>query len=244
VLASTLLGTEPPVLRVGTLVRAGEVFGLSEGSVRTALSRMAAAGELVHHDDGRYELAGHLVERQSRQRTSRGPTLEPWDGTWELWIVVQASRPSPERAELRRAARSLRLAELREGVWVRPANLDPWRSATAGAVVRARCRRFVCHTDADESLVPELWDLAGWSTTAGELRRALAELGARFGDGEVAVLREGFLLSAAVLRHLNDDPLLPRELLPRRWEGERLRADYDRWDAGYRELLADWLRAG
>jgi phenylacetic acid degradation operon negative regulatory protein len=244
VLASALLGTDPPVLPVRALVRAGEVFGITEGSVRTALSRMAATGEVAHHPDGRYELVGHLVERQARQQASREPVLGLWDGTWELWVVEQAARRSVERADLRRAARSLRLAELREGVWVRPANLDPSRMPSAGEVVRAQCRRFLCHTDADESLVPELWDLAGWSTAAGELRRELAALGSRFGDGEVSVLRDGFLLSAAVLRHLNDDPLLPRELVPRHWEGERLRADYGRWDEGYRELLADWLLAG
>ena len=36
VLASTLLGTRPPRLPVGRLVRAGALFGIAEGTVRTA----------------------------------------------------------------------------------------------------------------------------------------------------------------------------------------------------------------
>jgi len=45
-----------------------------------------------------------------------------------------------------------------------------------------------------------------------------------------------------VLRLFNADPLLPRELLPRRWPGDALRADYDRYDAAYRNVLGDWFR--
>ena len=56
-------------------------------------------------------------------------------------------------------------------------------------------------------------------------------------------LAPGFELSAAVLRHLQADPLLPGELLPAAWPGARLRADYDRWDARYRTTLRDWSRA-
>ena len=47
-------------------------------------------------------------------------------------------------------------------------------------------------------------------------------------------LADGFVTSAAVLRHLQADPLLPDELLPARWPGAALRADYDRYDAAYR----------
>ena len=57
-------------------------------------------------------------------------------------------------------------------------------------------------------------------------------------------LAPGFELSAAVLRHLQADPLLPADLLPPGWPGPRLRAGYDRWDRQYRRVLADWGRSG
>jgi phenylacetic acid degradation operon negative regulatory protein len=54
-------------------------------------------------------------------------------------------------------------------------------------------------------------------------------------------LAEGFVISAAVLRHLQADPLLPPELLPEDWPGAELRAEYDRYDAAYRAVLVDWF---
>jgi phenylacetic acid degradation operon negative regulatory protein len=62
-------------------------------------------------------------------------------------------------------------------------------------------------------------------------------------DGPDA-LAPGFALSAAILRHLQADPLLPDTLLPARWPGTALRAEYDDWDARYRTTLRQWSRAG
>jgi phenylacetic acid degradation operon negative regulatory protein len=59
-----------------------------------------------------------------------------------------------------------------------------------------------------------------------------------------AALAPGFELSAAVLRHLQADPLLPAELLPGGWPGRDLRDDYDRWDSRYRATLQEWSRPG
>lgn len=56
VLLSVLLGTDPPRLPVGLLVRTTELFGIAEGTTRTALSRMVATGELTT-TDGWYEIA-------------------------------------------------------------------------------------------------------------------------------------------------------------------------------------------
>jgi phenylacetic acid degradation operon negative regulatory protein len=56
-------------------------------------------------------------------------------------------------------------------------------------------------------------------------------------------LAPGFVVSAAVLRHFQADPLLPLELLPKDWPGAKLRAFYENWDARYRTLLAEWSRA-
>ncbi len=89
-------------------------------------------------------------------------------------------------------------------------------------------------------LARQLWDLPAWSARARDLLRALQALEP---DGPEA-LAPGFELSAAVLRHLQADPLLPAELLPADWPGAPLRATYDRWDDRYRGTLSDWSRAG
>jgi phenylacetic acid degradation operon negative regulatory protein len=56
------------------------------------------------------------------------------------------------------------------------------------------------------------------------------------------VLAEGFVLSAATLRHFQADPLLPPELLPSGWPGAALRADYDEYDTAFKAVWRDWYR--
>ena len=68
---SVLLGLEPPVLPVRSLVAVGELFGIAPGTMRTALSRMVAAGELSIDDDG-YRLVRAGCSSARRPRTSAG----------------------------------------------------------------------------------------------------------------------------------------------------------------------------
>src|SRR5690349_13638806 len=120
VLASLLLGTDPPWLPTALLVRTTALFGISEGTTRTALSRMATNGEVVGERGG-YRLVGRLVARQVRQTASRRAEVGEWDGTWELLVVTDdGARAAGDRAALREALRALRMVELREGAWGRP----------------------------------------------------------------------------------------------------------------------------
>lgn len=249
VVASTLLGTDPPRLPVAFLVRTGALFGLAEGTVRTALSRMVAAGEATTDGDGWYSLAGELAQRQARQRRSRGGATVEWNGRWRMAVVVGGARSAAQRAELRRATGRLRMAELRDGVWVRPDNLDRTDPTWWSTVVDEQCQWFDAAPDltlerGDAELAAELWDLDAWADTAGRLRRQLHDLLGPLEADDTAALAPGFVVSAAVLRHFVADPLLPRELLPRRWPGDALRADYERYDAAYRALLARWNEQG
>lgn len=241
VLASVLLGTDPPWLPTPLLLRTAALFGISEGSARTALSRMSSAEEVVGERGG-YRLVGRLVARQARQAASRRAEVRDWDGTWELMTVEgDGARSAADRAALRDALRQLRLAELREGLWGRPDNLDGDRSPEARVVAEGWCRTW---TGARPDPVPDpaaLWDLAGWAVEAESHRRAMAGLVEGFEAGDPAQLAAGFVTSAAVLRHLQADPLLPTTLLPGDWPGPALRADYDRYDDAYRAVLRTWF---
>lgn len=231
VLASTLLGLDPPVLAVGRLVETAALFGISEGTARTALSRMAAAGEVVA-DGGDYRLTGRLLERQRRQDEGRRPRTRRWTGRWRLAVVTADRRSAADRADLRAALTRLRLAEWREGVWVRPDNLDIVPSGVSGE----HCTWLTA--DLDEPPPLDLWDLDGWAAGARDLLDELTEQ-----PPTIETLAPGFVLSAAVLRHLAADPMLPADLLPADWPGEELRATYDDWDRTYRGLLATWHRS-
>ena len=236
VLASALLGMDPPELPVSQLVRLSGLFGISENRARVALSRMVAAGEATTDGAGHYRLAGHLAARQSRQSASRAGATSTYDGNWWLGVVTTAGSTAEVRAARRRVLAYARLAELREGVWMRPANVAVRLPGPLDGDVELMTARPAAGRD----LAARLWDLPAWSARADALRRALDALPP---DGPEA-LAPGFELSAAVLRHLQADPLLPAELLSPGWPGATLRAAYDDWDARYRATLRAWSRTG
>ncbi|MCU1453823.1 MAG: PaaX protein C-domain protein [Acidimicrobiales bacterium] len=241
VIASTLLGVHPPRLPTRVLVGSGRLFGIADGTTRVAISRMVAAGELVPDGDG-HRLGGPLLERQVRQEASRLGATAPWSGRWRTAIVVGDARAAAARSELRRAMAALRLAELREGVWLRPDNLAASGSPEAEAVATAQCRWLTSTPDDGAALAAELWDLPGWASRAGELDERLRHLEDPLAGGDPEALPAGFVLSAAVLRHLQADPLLPASLLPADWPGPALRERYEHYDAAFKGALRAWHR--
>jgi phenylacetic acid degradation operon negative regulatory protein len=186
-------------------------------------------------------LAGRLLDRKQRVDDSHYARRRPWDGTWELAVVSAERRPALQRVGLRSAAAALHLAELREGIWVRPDNLDHARLPAARAVVEAQCWRFF-GAAAPPGLEAKLFDLDSWAERARLLGEALDAAGAPAEALAPGDLADGFVLSIAVVRHLQEDPLLPDELLPADWPGDRLRRRYERFDTDYKRQLGRWLR--
>src|SRR2546423_270839 len=130
-------------------------------------------------------------------------------------VITATGRGPAERADLRARLTALRLAELREGVWLRPANL---------------IRRV---PDADLAPVAESYtarparpprELAAsrgpWDAWAAPARALLVHL------AEADRPADRFTAFAAVVRHLLADPVLPPELLPADWPGAPLRSAY------------------
>jgi phenylacetic acid degradation operon negative regulatory protein len=226
VVLSTLLGHHPPHLPIRSLIRAGEIFGIAEGTVRVALSRMVAAGDLEQRDGG-YGLTARLLERQARQDEGRNPRTRPWDGRWEIAVVTAERRAAADRSALRQAMTRLRLAELREGTWLRPANLV----RTLPPVVAEQCTLLTGAPDQDPAdLAAALWDLDGWAHRARVLRGALERAEDPAGR---------FIAAAAILRHLLSDPLLPAGVLPADWPGADLRRCYEAFREDIRALLLE-----
>ena len=242
VVASTLLGVEPPELPTRSLVATAELLGVTAGSARVAMSRMVAAGELTATDDG-YRLAGGpLLTRQARQALSRRGPDDDWDGSWDMTVAAEGL-DAPTRAELRQGARALRYGTLRDGVWLRPANLPNGTLAGAEALLRAHGTGLTTTPDRLAEVAGRLWDLRAWSIRADQLLDELARRQAELHDSGPAGLAEGFISSAAILRHLQADPLLPAALLPDPWPGPALRAAHRHFDRLFKSTLRTWQQA-
>ena len=233
---SALLGTHPPVLPGRALTALAELFQIAPGTMRTALSRMVAAGELAL-SDGRYHLAGRLLDRQRAQDLGRRAPATPWDGSWHTMTAVDAQRPLAERRRLRRSMADHRMGELRPDVWMRPANLDApsidgW-ACTTGPM-----------TGADPAdLAGRLWDLDALAGTAERWRAALAAVAGPIRHGAPEAIAPAFHVAAGVVRFLRADPLLPAALLPAGWPVDRLRAAYDTVEGDLQAALRSFFRA-
>ncbi|MFT5203831.1 MAG: phenylacetic acid degradation operon negative regulatory protein [Candidatus Aldehydirespiratoraceae bacterium] len=240
IIASTLLGTLPPRLPGRLLVAFAEEFGVNPGTARVALSRMVDGGELTREDEGVYGLAGALLARQTRQEAGLMPSPSLWSGDWTILVVNQTSRESADRSALRRAATHLGFGERREGVWMRPANLPVGRLVAEEAIVAAQTDRFTGRPAdiAPQALVDELFPLAEWAELAARLVQAMTEA-----PVDDTALAEGFELSAAVLRHLVADPLLPVELWPTDWPAAVLRDGYAAYNVAFRHRLSAFFRS-
>ena len=113
--------------------------------------------------------------------------------------------------------------------------MDPARQPRHPA---GRARHCAWATADLDDTHPDLWDLDTWAEEARDLLGELHEL-----PSGIESLAPGFVLSAAVLRHLASDPLLPPQLLPPAWPGRALRDRYDDWDRAYRALMTEWHRS-
>jgi phenylacetic acid degradation operon negative regulatory protein len=213
VVLSVLLGAHPAWASAAELIRLTSDFGIKEATLRVALTRMVSAGDLVRSADG-YRLADRLLARQRRQDDAMRPQLQPWRGYWTTLIVTSIGTEARTRAALRTTLHHKRFGELREGVWMRPDNLE----LDLADEDHARVRIMQARDDDPAELAGQLWDLPSWARTG---HRLLADM------SDAADVPAGFLVAAAMVRHLLTDPVLPEELLPADWPGSRLRAAYN-----------------
>ncbi|WP_110182745.1 PaaX family transcriptional regulator C-terminal domain-containing protein [Nocardioides solisilvae] len=217
-LLSLLLGAPAEGLGAAQLVRCAAHVGISEATARVALSRAVAAGEL-RREGAAYRLGERMLARWERQ--GERDRVVAWDGGWEMVVVVATGRAPADRAATRARLAAARLAELREGVWLRPANLarplppdDDLQRFDAGPV------------DDPAALAARLWDLPAW---AAEVAQTLATL------EHTPDPARRLAVAAHLVRLLADDPLLPAALLPAGWPAEEARRRYAAYQV---ELLA------
>jgi phenylacetic acid degradation operon negative regulatory protein len=212
VVLSVLLGAHPAWASSSELVTLTSDFGIKEPTLRVALTRMVGAGDLVRSADG-YRLSERLLARQRRQDDAIDPKLTRWDGTWTTLVITSVGTDARSRAQIRNTLHDRRFGELREGVWMRPDNLE--RQLTDD--LRDRLRVLSARDEDPVGLAAQLWDLPGWS-----------RVGARLLDQMVSAkdTPRRFVAAAATVRHLLTDPVLPAELLPDNWPGAELRQTY------------------
>jgi phenylacetic acid degradation operon negative regulatory protein len=246
-------------LRNGTmavrgLVAAGERLGIAENSIRVALARLLAAGQVERDERGRYGLgaqAAAVREQVTSWRTIDERLVPAWDGSW-VGVHRSAHAPRATAKGLRRRDRALRLLGFRKleaGLELRPNNL---RGGVSGARARLRAlglepQAFVFQMNeldaATEVRARQLWDVAalrsGYQRSIAELADSEERL-PRLSERDAMV--ESFLLGGRVIRQLVLDPLLPEPMVPRA-ERTALLAAMRRYDQLGRQCWSTFMRS-
>jgi phenylacetic acid degradation operon negative regulatory protein len=233
---SVLLGSHPPSLPARALVALAELFEIAPGTMRTALSRLVAAGELALID-GRYHLAGHLLDRQRAQDAARTPPGPGWNGDWHVVLAADQQRDLAERRRFRATMVNHRFGELRPDTWLRPANLPaPPIDAAWIAVTGPLAGRDPLH------VAGSLWDLPRLRDTCLTIRSELDQLDRALDWTDPASIPSILRTSAAAVRFLRSEPALPQALLPEGWPVVDLRRAYDDTERRFQHLLQSFLR--
>lgn len=201
---------------LGTLSAFFREMGLSDGVVRTAMSRLASDGWLERTKVGRnsyYRLAekGRDVFRQATAHIYAADP-PPWAGHFELVCGEAADRPLLEAAGFGTLAPGLWIAA---GGTALPAR-DLVRLSVTGS--REDCRALAARAFALEATGAAY---ARFLETFGPLRAALGQ-GEALSD--LACLLARVLLIHEYRRIVLRDPLLPAEILPEGWPGTAARA--------------------
>ncbi len=220
---------------VGSLIALLRPFGLSEGAVRTTLSRMSRGGWLCRQRVGRhsfYQLSsrGRALLEEGEEKIFHPSWDEPWDGSWLLLAYSIPEELRHLRDRLRSQLTWLGFGSLGNGLWLNPHDVRKQvLELSAKMDIGAHLEVFQAHRVQGETpaaLVEKCWDLRAinaryadflerWCPKLETYRLQEKDL-----DGERAyVLR--FQLIHEFRAFPLEDPYLPRALLPPDWKGDR-----------------------
>lgn len=239
----------PEPVWVGSLITLLAPLDLSEGAVRTVLSRMTAKGWLEAERRGRnsfYRLAGRgrkLLE-EGEDRIYHPPRDEPWDGVWSLvtYSIPEDLRQLRDRLRVRLSW--LGCGSLGNGLWITPHDIRREIEEIAGGLeIRENLEIFRAeHVGFSQvpHLVDQCWDLTGINRRyekfieryLPDLERCRAAIDEdRLSDEEAFVRR--FALVHEYREFPLIDPYLPRSLQPPEWGGDCAAALFN----AYHDLL-------
>jgi phenylacetic acid degradation operon negative regulatory protein len=218
---------------IGSLIALLNNFGLSENSIRSAVSRMCRAGILkVRRNKSRsyYSLSNEglaLMNKGERRIFER--KRAKWDGLWNLVVYYIPEENREARDRLRRELAWMGFGPLTTATWISPHDLTDEVSELADKLkiqpyIQIFQTRMKNSNDPAE-IVARCWDLQKihkrYSTFIKEYRKKMVDHQTRIDEGEIIESSEYFVQRFKLIDDYRRlpylDPDLPEELLPKNW---------------------------
>lgn len=226
----------PDPVWVGSLIALLRPLGLTDGAVRTVLSRMTKRGWLTSARDGRrsyYDLTarGRRLLEEGEARIYHPSWDQPWDGRWFLLAYSIPEESRHLRHRLRDRLSWLGFGSLGNGLWMSPYDLEVEVAEVAESLGIEDYLEWFRTEDGRASdpsrLVSKCWDLPAINERYEDFIEKYASEFERCRDGlpegEIEA-EECFVLRFELIHEYREfpflDPYLPRPLLPKNWAGE------------------------
>lgn len=217
-----LASSQSQGLSVAQLVAAGQLFELSDNSIRVSLVRLASEDKVQACGRGQYRLGPQALDLAEAVASWRHveSRLRDWSGDWVLVLSTELGRS--DRKALRRRERVLSLLGFQpweRGVAVRPNNLDTIeqvRRRLYGVGLEHEAAVLVASglDDAHASVMRGLWDVrtlnSGYRHGRVQLEDWLAHAHQLPLD---QAARQSYALGHQAIRQVVFDPLLPDPLV-------------------------------
>jgi phenylacetic acid degradation operon negative regulatory protein len=230
---------------IGSLIKLLGNFGLSEQSIRSAVSRMCRAGLLkVRHKGARsyYSLTeeGHNLLTKGTQRIFMRKNSH-WDGSWNIVIYSVPEQRREARDRLRLELSWMGYGPLSEATWISPYDLtkeveDLAKRLQIKEYIQIFQAKHQYSTD-PKKIVSQCWDLGRiherYANFIAKYRPKLEYHRKRLQAGENVESCECFVERFNLIHEYRKlpflDPDLPRELLPENWLRPQAAALFDEY---------------
>lgn len=214
-----LLASEGMMTSIKQMVLAAGLFGISENSIRVAVTRLSSEGAIIAAARGVYQLSDQSLEWATIKLSYQAgmKQTKPWQQ--QYLAVLTGALGRVDRTALKRRERALKqygFRELEQGVFIRPDNLAATfddvlaHLKATGLEAEAKMCQINFFDQQTNEVIPTLWPTENLNKNYQKYTQLIEQwlVRAPLLSLEDAA-RESLLLGRQTISLLNSDPVLP-----------------------------------
>jgi phenylacetic acid degradation operon negative regulatory protein len=210
-------------MSVKQLIAWGKLFAHEPATIRVSVGRLVKQGFLIAKQRGHYTVGttNKSINQLASQWRHSEDIVDQWSGSWLVVYTAHLGRTCKHNIrERERAFRLMGFRPLEKNLWCRPDNLKETADATFTRLVEIGLEEHailmkVDHFNNDLSTSPKsLWSPEELNKTYLLLVSMMEKSAQQLSNFDVKqATRESFLIGEHAIRQINQDPLLPKEMV-------------------------------